>query len=234
MASPVFSRSRGSAWKEQPEHRSDRSRSRLRWTVLAIWWFGVALELPYHKTPFLTGLGNPTVYVIGDSLSAGMGAEGDTWPRILGRRHGLTVVNFSRAGVGVAKAKEMADHVIDPGSLVIVEIGGNDILSDLPPASFETHLDVLLARLRLRGRTVVLLELPLPPSYNRYGVIQRRLAVKHGAKLVPKRVMLRVLTSTGATLDSVHLSGAGHAAMADAIWRIIQPAFDGIERIKGS
>src|SRR5437764_1030097 len=80
------------------------------------------------------------------------------------------------------------------GSLVLAEIGGNDILGDTGPEAFGRGLDALLGRLRAGGRTVVMLELPLPPSYNRYGEAQRRLARRHGAFLVPKRVLLGVMT----------------------------------------
>jgi acyl-CoA thioesterase-1 len=60
---------------------------------------------------------------------------------------------------------------------------------------------------------------------NEYGRIQRQLAARYGVRLIPKRVFIRVLTGEGATLDSIHLSQAGHRAMADAIWNIVEPAY---------
>ena len=86
-------------------------------------------------------------------------------------------------------------------------------------------LEALLSRLKSNGRTVIVLELPLPPTFNRYGEIQRRLARRHGVRLVPKRVLLGILTTGGATLDSVHLSETGQALMAETIWGILRPAF---------
>ena len=82
----------------------------------------------------------------------------------------------------------------------------------------------MLAKLRDGRRTVVMLELPLPPFHNRYGDAQRRLARRHGVLLVPKRVLIGVLTSEGATLDTIHLSGRGHALMAETIWDLIGQA----------
>ena len=49
-------------------------------------------------------------------------------------------------------------------------------------------------------------------------------AVSHGVLLVPKRVLIGVLTSEGATLDTVHLSPRGHALMAETVWDIIGQA----------
>ncbi|MEO6811398.1 MAG: GDSL-type esterase/lipase family protein [Isosphaeraceae bacterium] len=198
----------------------------LRGAVLAIWWLGVALELPYHFLPVLPKLGRPNVYVVGDSLSAGVGDRTvETWPGRLERTRALTLLDFARMGATVASAQSQAKEVDDGAGLVIVEIGGNDVLGGTTPETFEQGLDLLLSRLRSQKRTVILLELPLPPFYNRYGVLQRRLAKRHGAVLVPKRVLLGVLTTKGATVDSIHLSSKGHRLMAEAVWAIIQPAF---------
>ena len=111
-----------------------------------------------------------------------------------------------------------------PHSLVLAEIGGNDVLRANRPEAFEQGLDVLLAKLRGDGRIVIMLELPLPPFHNRYGDVQRRLAKRHGVLLVPKRVLMGVLTAHGATVDTIHLSARGHALMAETVWSIIGQA----------
>ncbi len=108
---------------------------------------------------------------------------------------------------------------------MLAEIGGNDVLGETSAAGFEVNLDRLLAQLRSSGNVVILLELPLPPTYNAFGGIQRRLARRHGALLVPKRVLLGVLMTDGATVDTIHLSRAGHDLMAARIWQTIRPAF---------
>ena len=192
--------------------RLQAARPWLRLSVLAAWLTGAAMEFPYHLTPAVARLGNPSVYVVGDSVSAGMGGEAETWPKILARLHGVEVHDLSIAGAGVGEAlRQSAGHVAGANSLVLAEIGGNDILGETTPEEFARGLDALLGQLREEGRTVVMLELPLPPFYHRYGATQRRLAARHGVLLVPKRVLLGVLLSGGATLDTIHLSGSGHA-----------------------
>jgi len=202
-----------------------RSRLALRYAVLAIWWLGIALELPFHRMPAMPGMDNPPLFVVGDSLSAGTGGESETWPKLLSRRHHVVVHDLSRPGADVTTAVQQAEQVTGSTSLVLLEIGGNDVLSATTPEAFERGLDVLLAKLRDGGRIIILLELPLPPFYNRYGAAQRRLAKHHGVLLVPKRVLMEVLTSEGATLDTIHLSRRGHALMAETIWRVIRQAF---------
>jgi acyl-CoA thioesterase-1 len=198
----------------------------LRVAVLGIWWLGIALELPFHRAPTVPPMGDPEVFVVGDSLSAGMGGEAESWPKLLSRQHRVVVHDLSLPGANVATALRQAGQVGGPASLVIAEIGGNDILGDTTPDAFERGLDALLAKLRDVDRTIVMLELPLPPFYNRYGAAQRRQAKHHGVLLIPKRLLLGVLTSEGATLDAVHLSRRGHALMAGAIWGLIRRAFE--------
>jgi acyl-CoA thioesterase I len=196
----------------------------LRYAMLAIWWLGIALELPFHLMHAMPLLQHPPVFLVGDSLSAGIGGEIETWPKLLSRSHHVIVHDLSRSGADAATALRQAEQVSGPTSLVLVEIGGNDVLRATRPDAFEQALDVLLAKLRDGGRTIIMLELPLPPFHNRYGDAQRRLATRHGVLLIPKRVLIGVLTSEGATLDTVHLSRRGHALMAETVWYIIGQA----------
>lgn len=86
---------------------------------------------------------------------------------------------------------------------------------------FERHLDALLGRLRGEGHLVVMFELPLPPFQAGFGAAQRRMARRHGVGLIPKRVLAGVLLTTGATLDTIHLSPTGHRLMAGSVEKTI-------------
>ena len=108
--------------------------------------------------------------------------------------------------------------------LVLLEIGGNDLLGTTTVTDFEDLLDRLLVEVCRPGRVVVMLELPLPPFCNDYGRAQRRLAAAHGVTLIPKRWLVDVLTANGATVDGIHLSQEGHELMAEKVWRLLKPA----------
>jgi acyl-CoA thioesterase-1 len=153
-----------------------------------------------------------------------MGSEHDTWPAILARRHAVDVRDHSQAGATARSALKQAEQVTGSGSLVLVEIGGNDVLGETTPGAFEQALDDLLAVLGAHHRTVVMLELPLPPFSNRYGAAQRRQAARHGVFLVPKRVLMGILSAHASTLDTIHLSPSGHAHMAEVMWHAIRGA----------
>src|SRR5207237_668530 len=71
----------------------------LRGLVAVLWLIAAAVELPYHVPRTVAASGHPTLYVIGDSVAAGLGeGEKNTWPRLLARSHPVEVVDLSRAG----------------------------------------------------------------------------------------------------------------------------------------
>jgi acyl-CoA thioesterase-1 len=109
--------------------------------------------------------------------------------------------------------------------LILVEIGGNDVLGTTTAVKFEADLDRLLATLVQFSSDLVMFELPLPPLHNEFGRIQRELARKHSVKLVPKRILAAVLSESGVTIDSLHLSPQGHQRLAEDVWNIIGSAF---------
>lgn len=201
-----------------------RRRKWWRAAVVAAGLCGVALELPYQFAPRIETPARPTLYVIGDSVAAGTSADDrGTWPRLLASS-GVEVRDLARAGATTAGALEQAKQLPDRGGLVLLEIGGNDLLGSTTAAQFERDLDRLLSAAARPGRAVAMFELPLPPLRNEYGRVQRRLAAKHRAALIPKRLFIAVLTTDGATLDSIHLSPQGHRQMAALVRSLIEPS----------
>lgn len=186
-------------------------------------------ELPWHRTPGLSPVSQATMTVITDSVTAGIGSEetAERWPEILQRQHQIEIQDLSHVGETAASALQRAQqHTID-SPVILIEIGGNDLLGGAPSsARFEKDLNALLAHVSANNRQIVMFELPLPPLYHEYGRIQREAATRHRVHLIPRRQFLSVLASGDATLDSIHLSQAGHQSMADCVWKTIRSAFD--------
>ena len=109
--------------------------------------------------------------------------------------------------------------------VVFLEIGGNETLGPTTLRQFEKDLDQPLAEVSSPGRQVMILELPLPPFYNGFGLAQRRLARKHNVLPVPRRSFLSVLAAEESTLDTIHLSGEGQRPMAACVWQLVRLAF---------
>lgn len=198
----------------------------LRLAMAAVWFGAMLLEVPSHFLPRVPVLQQPVLYVLGDSVTAGIeSGEQGVWPERLPPR--VEVHNFAEMGATARLALKQADRLPAKGGLVLLEIGGNDILGSTTPGEFSRDLEALLQRVSAGDRTVLMFELPLPPLMNEYGRAQRRLAQQYGVKLIPKRVLMGVLAGDGATLDSIHLSAAGHQRLADAIYRMLEPAYRG-------
>lgn len=167
----------------------------------------------------------PRLYVVGDSITAGLGTEhGQTWPAILRTDHGVEVVDLSQPGSSTSQAAaEVRAAGLNDG-LVLIEIGGNDLLGGTSCSQFEHDLDALIQQAEGAGRKLIMLELPLFPFDNRYGLAQRRVARRHHVVLIPRRFFIDVVSAPGATVDGIHLSVSGQHRMADMIWGFVGPA----------
>jgi acyl-CoA thioesterase-1 len=191
-----------------------------------------ASELSHRRMPTILVAPADHLVVVGDSISAGIGRRTVAWPTVLQQQTGARVQNLSLPGAGVVDAVTMSARVGPQDSLVLIEIGGNDLLSGVPSAEFARNLDLLLSRLAAPGRTLVMFELPLLPNKTGYGIAQRQLAERYGVFLIPKHCFTDVLASADATSDGLHLSDAGAFRMAALAARVLCPVLKTCEYLK--
>jgi acyl-CoA thioesterase-1 len=179
--------------------------------------FAALIELPWHRSPYISLKNNQQIYVIGDSVSAGIGSRDEiTWPQLLEQTICVKVINLAKAGATVETALQKQAPDIENNSLIILEIGGNDLLNYTNPDDFRASADDLLKHLST-SEQVVWFELPLLPHFYRYGRIQRQLAKIYHVTLIPKSVLSAVFKTEGATSDGIHLTEKGHAVMAQTV-----------------
>jgi acyl-CoA thioesterase-1 len=140
----------------------------------------------------------PRLLVLGDSLTAGFGLPSESaFPARLQdwlKRSGLDV-NVINAGVsGDTSAGGLArlDWALgtSPPEFALVELGANDGLRGLPPASLEANLDKILTRLKGRGVKVLLAGMYAPRNFGReyaaeFDAVFPRLAERHQVPLYP-------------------------------------------------
>jgi lysophospholipase L1-like esterase len=185
------------------------------------------VEIPYHLFPRLSIRPNETIYVVGDSLSAGVDIDRAgrpcpklrCWPAVLGDITQLAVVNLAKPGAKLHSALAQAKLVKQTAAIVIIEIGGNDFFSDA--AMFRQQLDTLVYSLQGR-RAIMMFELPLFPFQNAFGRAQREVAAKYGVILIPKRCLAAIWSLSGGTLDGLHFSQTGHNALARMVAEVLK------------
>lgn len=140
------------------------------------------------------------ILAFGDSLLAGYGlADGESYPDRLEQALRARGVNARIANAGVsgdttAAGLQRLDFTLKSQAvkpeLVIISLGGNDMLRSLSPAQTRQNLEAILKRLQAEKIRVVLLGMLAAPNLGKdyaanFNPIYPQLAQQYGAVLVP-------------------------------------------------
>jgi acyl-CoA thioesterase-1 len=148
---------------ESTEATSGGKRDTFRLALAGLAVVAILCEIPYHFSPRLTSTVK-ALAVVGDSVTAGLNDGEETWPKQLARTINLQVFDASQPGATLKSAIQQVELLNSQAAdVLILEIGGNDLLEGLPVAGFERDLDRLLAATQKDQRQAVMFELPLPP-----------------------------------------------------------------------
>ena len=171
------------------------------------------------------------VLAIGDSLFAGYGLRAEqAYPVRLGaalRAQGMAVevVNASVSGDTTADGAARLGFSLDAQGakpdLVLICLGGNDMLRGLPPAATRANLEAMMAELDRRHIPVVLMGMlaapNLGPDYARaFDAIWPGLARAHHAVLVPFFLSAVIDRADLRQADHIHPTAAGVEAIVTA------------------
>jgi len=162
------------------------------------------------------------VLVVGDSISAGFGVDSDeAWPARLAQRTGWRVVAAGVNGDRTAGGRLRLPALIDEHApaLVLIELGGNDLLRGVPAPEIAANLEAMIETARARGARVALMAAPQPSALGvltglapagLYAEIARRRKVPLVEKALPS-----VLSDEKLKQDAIHPNAAGHDALAE-------------------
>jgi len=106
-----------------------------------------------------------TVLAVGDSLTFGTGAPTEAaYPARLAALTGWTVVNAGVPGNTSTQARERLPRLLAEHAprLVLLSIGGNDFLRQLPEEQTRTNIAAMLDEIRATGALAVLVAVPRP------------------------------------------------------------------------
>ncbi|WP_245653836.1 arylesterase [Novosphingobium rosa] len=169
------------------------------------------------------------IVALGDSLLAGYGiTPQQAYPARLEaalRAQGVaaSVTNAGVSGDTTADGLARLDFTLggQKPDLVLISLGGNDMLRGLPPETARANLDAILTSLKKKHIPVVLLGMMAAPNMGKaYGksfdAIYPDLAKKHHAALVPF-FMAPIMGKEGMQLpDHIHPTPEGVEAMVKA------------------
>ena len=180
---------------------------------------GCRREIPNLDSP------GTTIVAFGDSITAGYGAEGPgtTYPERLADRIGRPVINEGVPGDTTADALARIEPVLahDPW-LVIVELGGNDLLRQTPIERVEANLTAIVERLLAARIAVVLVEIHGPFGGGRYADLFERLGEKYHVPVL-EDALPDILSDPKLKSDEIHPNAAGYAKLAEAVSEELEP-----------
>ena len=165
------------------------------------------------------------VLALGDSLTAPHGVKpGEDWPTLLGQKTGWVVINAGVSGNTSAQALERLPALLDEHQpqLVLVSLGGNDMLRKLSQAETVANLGRMLDLARAGGAKAVLLATPKPSIagavFNSLSPADFYAEVAKDKKVpLIKDALPEVLSDTALKSDQLHPNAAGHALLGDKI-----------------
>ena len=177
---------------------------------------------------------NEAIVCFGDSLTEGVGANpGEDYPALLSRELAFPVLNHGRRGDTTAQALARLSEVLERNPrLVIVLLGGNDFLRQVPRAETKKNLAEVVRRIQAQGAMVAIAGIRLGLFTDEYSPIYEETAKQLGAFYIPQ-VMQGILTDAKLKSDPIHPNGAGYRLMAQRIAEKLKPLLREADRLTG-
>jgi lysophospholipase L1-like esterase len=169
---------------------------------------------------------NEVVVAFGDSLTYGTGAaESESYPAVLAQLIGRKVVRAGVPGEVTAQGLARLPQVIEEHrpALMIVCLGGNDMLRKVDEAQVKKNLGEIIRAIQSRGIAVVLVGVPKPalitsaPAF--YGELAKEFGVPYEGKVVTD-----VMYQLDSKADPIHPNAKGYRRMAEAIAELLKKA----------
>ena len=158
------------------------------------------------------------VLAFGDSLTFGIGATtGNGYVPVLERRIGIDIFNSGIPGNTTADALVRLNASVlsrDP-RIVIVLLGGNDLLQNVPLQTRIDNITQIVERIRADGSKVILVGVG-SGALDPFNGALPDLASRTGSSYVPD-IMDGIFGNSSLMSDNIHPNNAGHAIIADRI-----------------
>ena len=185
----------------------------------------VLLLAACDRAPTLPKLSPHDVIVaFGDSLTYGTGAgREEAYPARLTQLASHTVVNAGVPGETTAEGLQrlpalLAEH---HPKLVLLCLGGNDMLRRMSAAETENNLRLMLQTLRASGADVVLIGVPEPKIFGGAPDFYARLADEFRLPYEGD-VLNTILKDNALKSDPIHPNAAGYDAIAQGIAALLK------------
>jgi acyl-CoA thioesterase-1 len=180
-----------------------------------------------RQGPRLPGL--PRVVFLGDSITSGFGLAPDEppYPTLVAQRlaaEGLPIEAINAGVPGSTSAggrRRLPVALATHPDVLVLELGGNDFLMDLPLQELAANLLAIIDAARAGGASVLLAGLELPDVLlgsrraRDFEALQAEVAEEHGVPLVPDLLEDVLGDPRRMQPDAIHPSAEGHRVAAE-------------------
>ena len=169
-----------------------------------------------------------TVVALGDSLTYGYGATPQTsYPAILAELTGWQIINAGVNGDTSADVLARSAAIIAQNpDLVLLGVGGNDVLSRTEPLTTKANISATIATIKAANIPVVLIAEPHFSSSALFGrasdnPIYKEIAASEEIPLYSKG-WSQVLSDDSLKSDQIHANAAGYRHFAQGLYGYLQ------------
>ena len=176
----------------------------------------------------------PTIIIIGDSITAGLGISTDgIFPTLLENKfkengQPTKILNAGVSGDTTAGGLRRIDWLLkQKPDLLLIELGANDGLRGIDVQDIETNLSAIIQKAQTNKTEVMLLSMKIPANFgeqytNDFVAIYPRLAEKHNIPLLPFLLQGVAGEKKYNQADGIHPTKEGHVIIADTMYDQLQ------------
>jgi acyl-CoA hydrolase len=166
-----------------------------------------------------------TVLILGDSLSYGTGAKPEeAYPELLEKATGWHIVNAGIPGDTTSGGLQRLPNLLEEHQpkLLLIELGGNDLLRQVPTKQVEENLKSIIAQAKTQGVQIALVAIPeISPLMAAVGNLSdhplyARVAEETKVPLITD-IFSDVLSKRDLKADQIHPNAQGYVEVAKAM-----------------
>ncbi len=179
----------------------------------------------YRPVPTNAHASGETIVCFGDSLTFGTGAGTDEdYPSRLASLLGREVINSGVPGNTTADALKRLEHDVLAHNprVVLITLGGNDLMHDVPRDEAFENLEAIVRRIHRHGALVIVGGIDVPLFDRGFDDAHEDLQRRTGCLLIPN-VLKGLIGKHHLMSDRIHPNGDGYEIMARRFHKEIEP-----------